>query len=79
MNVGDRVIVIDSPIDAFINGETGRVLGVFDDMALIEFDNDIGGHDGGGGGKYGHCWYCYSEYVQLLQRRKGEDLLKILG
>lgn len=80
MNVGDRVVAINIMVEStLLDGESGTIIQIFDnDMILVEFDNDVGGHDGGGMGEYGHCWYLYSENVQPLRRCRGEDLLKIL-
>lgn len=38
--------------------------------ALVEFDNHIGGHDGGGAGKDGHCWWFYSNSLELTHNVK---------
>ncbi len=54
--VGQRVIAIKG--GAFIKGKSGTV--IITDMAskihMIEFDENVGGHDGAGRGKKEHCW-----------------------
>lgn len=83
MNVGDRVVAVNTTKGMVgntpLNGESGIIIQTFDnDMILVEFDNEVDGHDGGGMGEYGHCWYLHSENVQPPRRCAGEDLLKIL-
>lgn len=83
MNVGDRVVAVNITESMVgntpLNGESGTIIQTFDDdMILVEFDNDVDGHDGGGMGEYGHCWYLRDKYVRPLRRCRGEDLLKIL-
>lgn len=83
MNVGDRVVAVNTTESAWgnalLDGVSGTIIHTFDnDMILVEFDNDVDGHDAGGRGKYGHCWYLHGEDVEPLRRCRGEDLLKIL-
>ena len=35
---------------------------------LVEFDKDIGGHDGYGRGRYGYCWLVSPEQYTSLSR-----------
>lgn len=53
-------------------GEIGEVIGRNRHGCwLVQFDKDIGGHDGNnfpeaGRGKYGHCWYCLDSDLELV-------------
>lgn len=41
-------------------GKTGTVIGVHGGSVCVEFDEDVGGHDGNNStvqGKEGHCWW----------------------
>lgn len=71
--VGDRVrcikkdyeiggINIVNELGVIREAETG------DSSVLVEFDNNIGGHNGGGKGKDNHCWWIMnsSEYLELV-------------
>lgn len=77
-NVGDRVVI--KPGEPYLLGKCGAVLEVDGETdVLVEFDEYIDGHSGGGVGKAGHCWYVKvtnCEHVQ--QRGSKEDLLKML-
>lgn len=59
-----------------IINQKGRVLKVFHENILVEFDNYINGHDGGPGGpkgKYGHCWWVLPGSLELIEEKtKGE-------
>lgn len=37
-------------------------------VALIEYDEFIDGHDGGGIGKDGHCWLVFTTDLKLVKR-----------
>lgn len=63
--IGDRVVVVTAPrtrINVNI-GDKGTVIDVrpCNGSVLVQFDKDIGGHDGNGRGsvvgKSGHCWW----------------------
>ena len=62
-NVGDRVEY----------GTTGRLATIIktptkSKFLIIEFDEPFPiGHDGGGIGKPGHCWFCWEDGVTLIQ------------
>ncbi|MGN0005311.1 MAG: hypothetical protein ACI37Z_05015 [Candidatus Gastranaerophilaceae bacterium] len=56
--LGDRVIAIKAYMNKKeIIGQQGTVIYIGGMSLTVEFDDDIYGHDGGGIGKYGHCWY----------------------
>lgn len=69
--IGDRVIVVETPEEKNIwrlnisAGDKGTVMAKRDGQYLIQFDKDIGGHDGAFEkplGKDGHCWWLYEEH-----------------
>lgn len=35
------------------------------ETCLIAFDVDVGGHNGEGHGRDGHCWWCLTSYLEL--------------
>ena len=67
--IGDRVIVVEAPNTRINvnNGDKGIVIDVRPGTGdvLVQFDKDIGGHDGNGRGsvvgKSGHCWWLYRD------------------
>lgn len=59
--IGDRIIH-----NSF---GTGTVIDIFSVDLLIEFDYPMGGHDGGGRGKSGHCWFCVLEELFPCDKR----------
>lgn len=84
-NIGDRVQVSTAVGKYCLWNQYGTIIGrnrmePYD--YLVEFDNDVGGHDGFGigicNGKDGHCWYVNENELDLINYLKGEDLLKIL-
>lgn len=68
-------IVVNSsrdPMRPNILGEVGRIRQVLRNIAqpcgnplfyIVEFDKDVGGHDGNGIGKWGHFWAFGEEYI----------------
>jgi hypothetical protein len=67
--VGDRVKAIEEVDckDEIIN-ELGTIIFVKETSCnpyLVEFDNEIGGHDGDKRGKFGHCWWCNEDALTL--------------
>ena len=83
--IGDRVQVSTTVGNYCLRNQYGTIIGrngmePYD--YLVEFDNDVGGHDGYEratcNGKDGHCWYVYENELDLINYLKGEDLLKIL-
>lgn len=82
LEIGDRVEVIDEPIDGKnLFGEMGKVVafgGDFDalfdetDLIGVEFDNNILGHDCCGGGKDGHCWWVDGKYLKKIEDTEEE-------
>ena len=67
--IGDRVKVISLPDSLETEnskikiGMTGTVKNLVKHNIGIEFDDYVGGHNGGWAGKQGHCWYI--EYYHL--------------
>lgn len=57
----------------------GTIIRIKDDnhkfwpKALVEFDEYIGGHDGGGMGKDGHCWWSHFNLLELVQPIKIDE------
>lgn len=43
---------------------------------MVEFDNNIGGHSGGGKGKDNHCWWVMnsSEYLELVDNKDAKEI-----
>jgi hypothetical protein len=37
---------------------------------LIEFNSFMGGHDGGGIGRDGYCWWVREQDIELLEKRE---------
>lgn len=79
--VGDRVrcikrdyeiggINIVNELGVIREAETG------DSSVLVEFDNNIGGHSGGGKGKDNHCWWVMnsSEYLELVDNKDAKEI-----
>lgn len=79
--VGDRVrcikkdykiggINIVNELGVIREAETGA------SSVLVEFDNNIGGHDGGGKGKDNHCWWFMnsSEYLELVDNKDTKEI-----
>lgn len=79
--VGDRVrcikkdyeiggINIVNELGVIREAETGA------SSVLVEFDNNIGGHDGGGKGKDNHCWWFMnsSEYLELVDNKDAKEI-----
>jgi len=68
---GSRVFVCDEMYDSeHLMGHHGTILSKKrnDTQYLVEFDNDIGGHDGDGSrvkGMPGHCWWINGEALDL--------------
>lgn len=72
--VGDRV----KSIKGVGNKELIGVHGIIkewenDNDFLVEFDIDIGGHDGGVGCKNRHCWWCSQSCVELLNEEPKKE------
>lgn len=72
--VGDRVVVVEAPEAKnnwrlnILAGDKGTIIVKRDGQYLIQFDRDIGGHDGACEkplGKDGHCWWMYEEHSYL--------------
>ena len=59
LKIGD-IIKCDNISDD--NDMIGKVIG-FDTYICVEFEKNINGHDCGGKGKYGHCWFFSTDNV----------------
>lgn len=84
-NIGDRVQVSIAVGRYYLRNQYGTIIDrhrIEPYDYLVEFDNDVGGHDGFGiaicNGKAGHCWYVNENDLDFVNYLKGEDLLKIL-
>lgn len=79
--VGDRVrcikkdyeisgINIVNELGVIREAETGA------SSVLVEVDNNIGGHSGGGKGKDNHCWWIMnsSEYLELVDNKDAKEI-----
>ena len=84
-NIGDRVRVSTAVGNYCLRDQYGTIIGrhsMEPDEYLVEFDNDVGGHDGFEfatcRGKAGRCWYVYETRLGSINHLKSEDLLKIL-
>lgn len=74
IKIGDRVEVDASCAYFHVRGKRGMVKGFAGNSILVEFDEDIGGHDGGDGGldcgvkaKDGHGWYVSKSDLTVIQ------------
>jgi hypothetical protein len=54
-------------------GDRGTIKGFrrYGYHVCVEFDNNIGGHDGDGNRPF-HCWYLQNNEIELLERPKQE-------
>ena len=73
MNIGDRIKATVDYDCKEITGKFGTIIGFSDcDEALVEFDEDINGHDGschevsGINGKDGYCWYVGNKLLEPI-------------
>ena len=68
--VGDRVKAIKDAYGKAITDKTGTIIHLNDETSvLVEFDENIGGHDGlitYLKGKNGHCWWVAEEVIKLV-------------
>lgn len=71
---GSRVICTRSQDgNRKIVGKTGTVLYIDNfHTCTVEFDVDIGGHDGDGKGKYYHCWMITPGKLSLVSVDVGD-------
>lgn len=65
--VGDEVVVVREFNKARL-GLKGTVIYVEDEVPLVEFEVNMGGHDGSGRSEYGRCWWM-NEYNRGLVKR----------
>lgn len=61
--VGDRVVCEYADDNYLVEGKHGKIIGFTQNEFLIEFDDNVMGHNGNGrcgsvSGRRGHCWYC---------------------
>lgn len=86
-HIGDRVELtwykMEDPNEFLTNGSQGVIRLLDRSAAGIEWDDYVHGHDLGGNGKYGHCWwvnYGALEAVQAdLTPATREELFDFLG
>ena len=66
--VGDRVRCIKANWGRLKVGDLGTiVVRQNPDSNCVEFDRDVGGHDGDGAGKFGHCWWLTENEFELVK------------
>ncbi len=73
--IGDRVVGIGS----HINGKIGTIKNINSNLSDfgVEFDEYIGGHDGGywkNLGKNKHCWNCDKREIKLLNTEPNYEI-----
>ena len=81
LDIGSRVECIENFQFAKV-GEKGTILSNFFDKKykepyLIEWDNNVGGHDGEGKGKRGHCEWIGSFYIKPIEEEDKMQDLKV--
>lgn len=64
-SVGDVVKANCTVGNKRIKNAIGVILSISYDMFLIEFNENIDGHDGDGLGKGGYCWWLYDYELEL--------------
>lgn len=66
--VGDRVRATRESWGTIKAGDLGTVIPNLPGHhnALVEFDDNVSGHDGGGQGKDGHCWWLSDDDIELV-------------
>lgn len=80
--VGTRVKYVSSS-EPGLKGRVGTVIGYrWNGMNLVEFDDPIpNGHNGNGAatdhGRDGHCWYCLSSELKVLDNETDEPRIVI--
>lgn len=66
--VGDRVKCIEANWGSLKVGDLGTIVYYEDENNIgVEFDKPNGGHDAGGTGKDGHCWYVTHLEIELIK------------
>lgn len=68
-SVGDRVTSCHNIGKSGKTGQIGTIIKVAREDYCIQFDEDIGGHDGQDGmgtGKPGHCWWLFAPGFNLI-------------
>lgn len=76
--IGDRIKIIKKVVELSYSNlldEFGTIINISsDNMLLIEFDNNIRGHNGLGTGenlgKLGHCWWVDTDDISFLDKSK---------
>ena len=77
--VGDRVKCIEncSMKRVSLLGKVGTIIPSYgySGVYLVEFDENIDGHDGSisGSGKPGHCWYCSEHRLELVKKEPKKE------
>ena len=86
VKIGDRVRCNgDGSANRKLGGKVGTIIGFLcnreDDLPLVEFDADVGGHDGVGqceaSGEYGRCWFVPRASVEVIFDEINPDNLTI--
>ena len=78
LEIGDRVKVVSVPDSLETEnskikiGMTGTVKNLVKHNIGIEFDDYVGGHNGGLAGKQGHCWYIEYYHLEKIEETDAE-------
>lgn len=85
-SIGDRVKVVrgcwKSDVETGVNFEKienqGTIIGIregYHNEFSIEFNKEFSnGHNCGGRGKYGYCYYIYGEDLELIKQKKNNNM-----
>lgn len=82
--IGDRVSyyvrVVKSDKGRAMLGKHGNVIDFNGKKYLVEFDSDVGGHDGDGMGQDGHCFWIREEFLAPVgvEQEKKEGIMGTL-
>ena len=75
--VGVRVVAIRNVGNKdHTKGYLGTILDLGRDNVLVEFDENIAGHNGNSGtitGQDGHCWWCEHRDIKIAHVERGQS------
>jgi hypothetical protein len=75
---GDRVISLETDRTYNITGTVLKYKKEDSKHALIEFDENIGGHDGDRMGKQGYCWWVSSNRLKYSSIYFNNNIILLL-
>lgn len=71
MKIGDRVVAVQEyQSSTRVKGQVGKIIAInTHDGCLVEFVNNVGGHNGNNNGegivgRSGHCWYMPTKFLR---------------